>query len=304
MRAFAWFMGLLAAALLAIAVLAYPAWLAIGVPFDIPFHRVANRIAMLAALIGFILVARHLGLADRASLGYALPARAFARECAIGLALGVATMLPVALVLFALGLRTLDAAEPLTLAALGGVIAAMLVRGLAVAFIEETFLRGAMYTGIARQSGPTLAIALTALLYAATHFLGRHRIPAAEVDAGSGLELLGGALAAFAQPLAIADAFLCLAAVGVLLGIVRRLTGNIAACVGLHAGWVLVIGTVREISTRDRGHALDPLVSDYDGVVGWLVLAAIPLIGWLLVRFYARRSIATSTDQRRDALES
>src|SRR2546430_1216364 len=46
-----------------------------------------------------------------------------------------------------------------------------LVSGFAVAFIEETFLRGAMHTAIERESGTRLAVLLTALLYAATHFL-------------------------------------------------------------------------------------------------------------------------------------
>ena len=33
----------------------------------------------------------------------------------------------------------------------------------------------------------------------------------------------------------------------------------------------------------------------YDGVIGWLVLAWIPVIGWALVRFYARRERGRST---------
>ena len=293
MKALAWFLGLIAAGLAAIALLAYPAWLLVTPALDVPFHRVANRIGMLALLVGFVLVARRLGLADRGSLGYALPRPAFVAETGIGIVLGIVTMLPVIALLFALGLREPKDLVPGT--SFSVIALAGLGSGLVVAFIEETFLRGAMYTGIALQSGTRAAILATALIYSATHFIGRFRIPAAEVDAGSGLTLLGGALRSFAHPLGIADAFLCLAGVGILLGMVRRYTGNIAACIGLHAGWVCVIAVVREVSARRTGHPWDSLVSGYDGVIGWLVLAWIPVIGWALVRFYARRERGRST---------
>lgn len=294
MKSLAWFLGLIAAGLVAIAVLAWPAWLLVGPAFGIPFHRVASRVAMLALLVGFVLLARHLGLADRASLGYGLPRRRFVAETALGVVLGIATMLPVIALLFALDLR-----EPKDLAsgtALLRIALAGLGSGLVVALIEETFLRGAMYTGIARESGARLAIIATALIYAATHFIGRYRIDAATAGPLSGLEMLGGALRAFAAPSAIFDAFTCLTAVGILLGLVRKVTGGIAACIGLHAGWVAVIAVTREVSARRMGGPWDALVSGYDGVIGWLVLAWIPLIGWALVRFYARRALIPRLD--------
>jgi membrane protease YdiL (CAAX protease family) len=301
MKTLAWFLGLIAAGLAAIALLAWPAWLLVGPALDVPFHRVANRVGMLALLIGFIVVARRLGLADRASLGYGLPRRAFLAEGAIGIVLGIASMLPVIALLFALGLRepkhAVSGAGNFAFV-LGSLVLGGLGSGLVVAFIEETFLRGAMYTGIARQSGARLAIIATALIYAATHFIARHRILAAEVDAWSGVALLGGALRSFTQPLGILDAFLCLTGVGVLLGIVRRLTGNIAACIGLHAGWVCVITVARETSRRTDTHGFGALVSNYDGVIGWLVLAWIPVIGWALVRFYSRRISGASRTSR------
>src|SRR2546429_8848529 len=93
MRAFAWFLALMALALAAIAVFSYPAWTLLHAYFDFPFHRVGERIGMLALLVGFVLIARHLRLADRTSLGYGLPRRAFLREMSLALILGVASML-------------------------------------------------------------------------------------------------------------------------------------------------------------------------------------------------------------------
>src|SRR5205807_1068999 len=91
MRAFAWFLGLCAAALFGVAVFAYPAWALLYPHFNFPFHRVGERIGMLALLIGFLALARYLGLADRSSLGYGLPRRAFLRETSLAVALGVAS---------------------------------------------------------------------------------------------------------------------------------------------------------------------------------------------------------------------
>jgi uncharacterized protein len=130
---------------------------------------------------------------------------------------------------------------------------------------------------------------LTALVYSATHFIGRFRIPAEEVTAWSGVEVIGGFLRAFAAPLGILDAFLALFAVGVLLGMVRAATGNIAACIGLHAGWVWVITFVRETSTPDREHALEGLLSRFDGFVGWLVLGWTVVIAAVLYALHVRR---------------
>jgi membrane protease YdiL (CAAX protease family) len=290
MRAFAWFLGLMALALAAIAVFAYPAWRLVHPFFDFPFHRVGERIGMLALLVGFLLVARRLGLADRASLGYGLPRRVFLRETGVGLALGVASMLAVVGVMAALGLLEWTPAARATGTELLRLLALRLASGFAVAFIEETFLRGAMHTAIERESGARVAVLLTALLYAATHFFASYHIAPAQVTARSGLELLAGTLHAWAQPAGIADAFLALLAVGGVLGMVRAATGNIAACIGLHAGWVWVMLVTHQL-TRPRGTApLAFLLSRFDGFVGWLVLAWTVVLAVPLWRFYAARA--------------
>ncbi|HXN79714.1 MAG TPA: CPBP family glutamic-type intramembrane protease, partial [Steroidobacteraceae bacterium] len=203
MRAFVWFLALVALALAAIAVFAYPAWTLLHPFFDFPFHRVGERIGMLALLVGFLLVARRLRLADRGSLGYGLPRRAFVRETSLGLALGVASMLALVGLMSALGLLEWTPAAGLTGADLVRLIALRAGSGFAVAFIEETFLRGAMHTAIERESGTRAAVLLTALLYAATHFFASYHIAPGQVTARSGLELLAGTLHSWAQPAGI-----------------------------------------------------------------------------------------------------
>lgn len=280
MRAFLLFFGLIVAAFAVMAVAAYPAWLAVTPVMEgVPFHRVANRVGMLALLVGFLLLARRMRLADRDGLGYGVARPEFVRQAALGLALGTLLMLPVVAMVLALDLRVVPESEGVDAAALAKFALGGLATGIVVALIEETFFRGAMFTAIGRESGARTAILLTSVVYAAVHFVGRNRIPAEEVGWTSGLEHIAATLRAFGEPASIADAFLCLAAVGVVLGAARAITGNIAACIGLHAGWVWIITIVRE-TTEPATHApLAFLVSRYDGFVGWLVLAWTVVIG-------------------------
>ncbi len=292
MRTLACLIGLILFALAAMAALTYPVFLWVHPLFGFPFHRIADRIGMLALAGGGLVLARRLGLTDRVSLGFGVPARVFLREVLIGFALGAPAMAAIVLIMDALHLRMLKSSVVLdahTLLAIAGV---GIARGLAVALIEETFLRGAVWSGIARERGAGAAIAATSILYAITHFVGRGHIDAAHVSAHSGIDLLASSLQSFAHPLGIADAFLCLTAVGVVLGTVRALTGHIGACIGLHASWVWVITFVRETSLPDPASPLTFLLSRFDGVVGWLVLAWTALIGVGLYLLYARRPAA------------
>jgi len=289
-RAFTWFLLLFAVAFAVVAVATYPVWLLLHPHFDFPFHRIGERIGMLALAVGFVLVARHLGLADRASLGYGLPRRLFVREMLTGLALGVVTMLVVVGVMSALGLLEWSRASTIGAGALAQLIVARLLSGLIVALIEETFMRGAMYTAIERESGVRIAVLLTALLYAASHFFGKVRIAPDDVTAWSGVALLTQSLQAFAHFSGILDAFLALAAVGVVLALVRHATGNIAACLGLHAGWVWVMLVVHELAAPRADAPLGFLLSRFDGFVGWLVLGWTLLLSVPIWHFYARRA--------------
>jgi membrane protease YdiL (CAAX protease family) len=289
MRALGWFLGLILLALAVMAALTYPVWQLLQPAFGLPFHRVADRLGMLTLGVGFFLVARRLRLADRNSLGFGLPPRQFLREAAIAFGIGVLLMGCIVAIMLALRLRLLRPEVMLNWATLGKLAAQGLLRGVAVALIEETFLRGAMWTGIARESGALPATILTSLIYALTHFVSSHHIAADQLSWHSGLDMLAGSFGAFARPLNVADAYICLFAVGVVLATVRMQTGNIAASLGLHAGWVWVITFVRDTSVADPGNPLHVLLSQFDGVVGWLVCAWTVLVGLALSRFYRLR---------------
>jgi membrane protease YdiL (CAAX protease family) len=292
MRSFAAFIALMAVAVCAGALLVYPVYLlAHGWGADWPFHRVANRLAMLALLVGLVWLLQRMRLMNRADLGFGCERRRFIVLLAQSLGIGVLSMLPVIGLLLAFGVRALE--PQLTAGAALAIASKGLISGLVVAFIEETFLRGAMHSAIRRESGARNAVVLVAVVYAALHFLSRARIPHESVEWNSGLTLLAQTFGAFAEPAGIVDSFLALFAVGILLGLVRERFGHIAACIGLHAGWVWVIASTRELTVRQAEAPLGFLVGSYDGVVGYLVLAwtiALTLLFWR-----ARGRLVTST---------
>ena len=79
------------------------------------------------------------------------------------------------------------------------------------------------------------------------------------------------ALEHFSHPLPVLDSFVTLVIVGLLLALVRRRTGAIAAGVGLHMGWVLVIKTTITTTRVNDDAPTAFLVGSYDGYTGWLV---------------------------------
>lgn len=286
MRAFAKFVALMAVAVFGGALLAYPAYsLTHAWGADWPVHRVANRLAMLVLVIGLVWFLRRMHLANRADLGYGVERPRFIALMLRALVIGAMSMLPVIGLLLFCDVREIRA--DLAAGSVITIVVKGLFSGLVVAFTEETFLRGAMHSAIRRESGARAAIGLSAFLYAALHFLSRSRIPHENVDWTSGFTLLAQTFSAYGDPAHLIDSFLALFAVGVLLGLVRERYANIAACIGLHAGWVWMIAVTRELTVRNAETPWSFLVGSYDGVVGYLVLAwtvALSVIFWRLGR--------------------
>ncbi|MGQ0383191.1 MAG: CPBP family intramembrane glutamic endopeptidase [Gammaproteobacteria bacterium] len=282
MRAFAWFLAAVLGTLLLAAALAYPAWqLTQAFAPEWRFEKVAGRLWQLLLLAGIVLAVRRLRLVRRDDWGYGQPRARFLRQFGAGLAIGLATMLPMSLAMLALGILEPDPA--IGAAAISRLVAAGAATGFAVALVEETFFRGLMYRAVERESGLAAAVTATALLYAAVHFLARARLGHGDIGWDSGFELIAVVLARFATPLAIVDAFVTLALVGVLLAMVRRRTGSIAAGIGLHMGWVCVIKTTNWSTVPVAGSPWSFLVGSFDGYTGWLVAgwAALLLAAWL-----------------------
>ena len=272
MRATLAFLAVIFGTLLLAALLAYPVWLAVhAIVPEWLFHRIVGRLWQLLLLIGLLVALRRLALRGREDWGWGLPRPVFLRQAGAGLAIGIATMLPMTIAMFALGILRLRPEFGMTMllhAIVGG-----LLTGLVVSIVEETFFRGLMYRAVHRESGFVAAAWTTSIVYAAIHFFARTRIPADAVALDSGLKLLGDALDNFSNPLPVLDSFATLVMVGLLLAFVRRRTGAIAAGLGLHVGWVFVIKATIATTRVNADAPASFLVGSFDGYTGWLVAA-------------------------------
>jgi membrane protease YdiL (CAAX protease family) len=191
-----------------------------------------------------------------------------------GLAIGALIIVPLLVALPLLDVRYLDPTAQTTAGNIAKALIKGLLTGLVVAFIEEIFFRGYLFTAIQRESGRWLAIVLPSLLYASVHFLdGRLRVPRDQIDWDSGLTVLSRMFLAYNDPLKILDAFLALFAVGVLLAIARMRTGAIALCVGMHAAWVCLLYVNETFTQVNPDTQLRWMVSSYDNVIGWTTVA-------------------------------
>jgi membrane protease YdiL (CAAX protease family) len=296
MRAFLLFLAAIVATLLVAAALAYPLYL--GIHALQPawwFERIATRLWQLLMLGAIVWVVRRLRLDSRRDWGYGAPRPRWLRQFGLGLAAGLATMLPVTVSMLALGVRA--PLPDLTGTLVANAVVAGLFSGLAVGFLEETFFRGLMQGAVLRDMHrPLFAILLVSVVYAALHFLARVRIPPESVSWHSGFTLLGGVLANVAAPAAVVDSFLSLVAVGLLLGLVTWWTGSIACAVGLHAGWVWVIRTTVGATSENHATPFAWLISRSDGYTGWLVLAWTLALTLLLVALRGRLRASRRTD--------
>jgi len=302
MRSFAWFLASLLAAGLVGATLAYPAFELASHLGPWPFHRVAGRVTMLVLALELVWLCRYLGVASKRALGYGLPWRRFLKVTLLWGAIGIATASVGADFLLATHLRVLTQATSLASAA--GVLRLLLIgvgSGISVALIEETVMRGAMHTAVERESGPLRAALLTAPLFAVLHFFAKAAIPAAQVNWGSGFDLLARSFTPLSHPSLVFDSFLAWLAVGLILSLTRVLTGNIAMAIGLHAGWVVVLRMLQEGSTPGTAAANSAWVGRFDGLLGYWLLpwgAAIALALWLTRRAWAPYASGASLSRR------
>jgi membrane protease YdiL (CAAX protease family) len=275
-RLFFAFVLALPVAMLFAAVLAPWAQAALA-PVDVfPLHRVFSRLTMLGVILLAAWLLWRMRLRDRETLGFAGQPARFLRQGLVGLAAGV-TLMTVALVpLFLLDVREWSARAPDSLQAWTLLALKGLGSGLAVALLEETFFRGALQGALQRLGAMRWALFAVPVFYAAVHFLGRAAsVPHQEVDALSGFTAAAGFFSGFRNPAGIADAFLALWCVGLLLALVRRRWGNIAGCIGLHAGFVAIIAMFRKVSVPGAGSQWDFLVGSFDGLLGlWIALLA------------------------------
>jgi len=268
----------LVAAVLAVTALASPwaAWGAaavVGRPFT--FARVYDRVFEVLLVAGVLTAWRRLDLGSATGIGFRR--HAWARELARGLAIGLAG-LAVGIAVAALfgglvpALR-FSPAKTLRKALLGAGAA------VAIAVGEEALFRGIVLRRIRRDAGDVLAVAATALVYAAVHVI-RARSFAAPVHAWSGVQQTSVLFAPLASGAALPQV-VGLSLLGVLLAVARLRSGALWLPIGIHAAFVAAFRVGRlffEIRPTPGwlvGTGWPPLVG---GVAGWIAVGVAALL--------------------------
>jgi len=268
----------LVAAVLALTALASPwaAWGAAAVMGrSFSFARVYDRVFEVLLVAGVLASWRRLDLGSATGIGFRR--HAWARELARGLAIGLAG-LAVGIAVAALfgglvpALR-FSPAKTLRKALLGAGAA------VAIAVGEEALFRGIVLRRIRRDAGDVLAVAATALVYAAVHVI-RARSFAAPVHAWSGVQQTSVLFAPLASGAALPQV-VGLSLLGVLLAVARLRSGALWLPIGIHAAFVAAFRVGRlffEIRPTPGwlvGTGWPPLVG---GVAGWIAVGVAALL--------------------------
>ena len=294
MRAFLYFVLLMLGALLISALINYPLYVLFQESMSKGPHKLINTTAKLVAIPGFILIVRHFAIANKQGLGYGLPRPAFMRDLLSGWVSGFFILLLLSAVLMLLGIRVMKPPVEELAFLLFKTLVVALIGGLLIGFIEETFFRGGLFGAIRKHNGFAVTLLLSSLFYGALHFIKPLPLPGNDPHSwSSGLLILSGAFNQLTEWQTF-DSFLALFGLGAFFAVVRERTGNIAYCIGLHAGFVFVIKVVRKFTEVDAGNSFSFLVGNYDGMIGYLSAAGMLIHTLIVYRFWrAPKTVAS-----------
>lgn len=268
------------------ALLAFPVYEIISEFTEIPFRKIISRTTQFSGLLFSLLYFYRIHGLSLHQLGIRfqrIHIRLFQ-----GLAAGLAIMAVIESSLLVLGVHHLDHENFFSPDALSMLLFKGLLTGLVVGIVEELMFRGALLGGLAHRTNKVVALVTVSLVYSAVHYLKFRDLPADTVVAWyTGLSMLPQALFQFADP-ARYDAMLTLFFLGLLLGLVRLLSGNLALCVGIHAGLITGEKVIRQAADFVPHNPYAHLVNRYEPFMGdlasvWLLLCCVSFY------FYYRR---------------
>ncbi|MDD5580210.1 MAG: CPBP family intramembrane metalloprotease [Methylobacter sp.] len=201
---------------------------------------------------------------------------AFLKQLPQGFGLGLITLMPIFIMLYALGINIIDQSQPWTIGFMAEKMTLSLLLALLIAVVEESVFRGMLLAALKKNMPVVAAVLISSAYFAALHFLDtKTEIPQQEFNVLSGFILLGEAFANVLNPHNI-SAFFSLLAVGIFLAVLRtQVKEGLGLCIGCHAGWVWQIKMSGSLFNTDFNSEYLYLVSSYNNVVGPLVT------GWL-----------------------
>ncbi len=241
----------------------------------VSIRKLVSKVAQVFLLLSIFPLRHYLQL-SWADIGFATK-NIFFRQIMQGLILGLATLMPVMIVLYCLDISVIDQTREWSAKAVVTRVSLALLLATLISLGEEPLFSGILLAGLRKKMAVGLAILLTATYYAAFHFVKtKTDIPYDELTLGSGFQLMAEAFSNVLNP-EIISAFIALLVVGIFLATIRtQFASSIGICIGCHAAWVWQIKLGKDYFNTNANSEYYYLVSSYyDGVVGYLVA------GWL-----------------------
>ncbi len=248
--------------------------IALGLDDQSMLRKLIIRLTQIFLLLSIFPAMAYLNF-KKEDLGYTARSK-FLKQLPQGFGLGLLTLLPVFIILYALGVNVIDQPQQWTIGFLAKKTGLSLLLALLIAVVEESVFRGMLLAGLKNKLPTIAAIVISSTYFAALHFLdSKTEIPAEEFNVFSGFILLGNAFVNVLNPQNL-SAFLSLLVVGIFLAVLRtQVKESLGLCIGCHAGWVWQIKMNGSLFNTDFSSEYLYLVSSYNHVVGPLVT------GWL-----------------------
>lgn len=246
----------------------------------LPQAKIISKLTLILLLLSIFPLRRKLQLSWK-DLGFA-DRNTFFRQLGQGLLLGLATLLPVLVTLYALDIQVWDNKRNWSLASLAGKISLALLLAMLIGIGEELLFRGLLLTALRRRLPTLVAAGISSLYFAALHFLkNQTSVPDGQHSIANGLQLLGEAYSYWLNP-HILPPLLSLFITGLFLATIRlQLPSSLGLCIGCHAGWVWQIKLCKDFFNVNPHSGYLYLINHYDGVIGpltsiWLLAVLIP----------------------------
>ena len=278
------------------ALLAFPIHEIFSAFGEVSFRRIVSRTTLLSGLLFSLFYFSYYCGPSLNRLGitfYRAHVRLFQ-----GLAAGLGIMAIIEANLLLLGIHELDAERLFSLHQATLLLLKALVTGLLVGVVEELIFRGALLGGLSQQTNKAIALVTVSLVYAAVHYLKFRDLPADTIVTwNTGVTMIPPALFQFADPVRY-DAMLTLFCLGLLLGLVRLLSGSLLLCIGIHAGLITGEKLIQYVTNFVPQNPHVHLVNRYDQFLGdlasvWLLVLCVSF--YFFYRRKERRTISSPT---------
>lgn len=259
------------------AIMAYPLKLLLDPVLGLAFRKYLTYATLISGLIiSGIYLQLYNSLSFKA-FGYNGKLLKFLNSMLNGFIYGIIIMLIIEVLLLLLGIHEIDTNRSISMASIMERITKAILAGLLIGMVEESIFRGALFTGLYKQTGAVITVFFSSLVYSTVHFI-RYRDLPADTDIGwlTGISMMPEAFRRFHE-WSIVDYFLTLFIFGVLLGLLRLKHRGIAACIGVHTGIVMLIKLGDYYTNRTHNSNYDYLVSQYNSTFGWMSFVVILL---------------------------